>query len=181
MPHIHHSNYAGSVWREICGQLGFSYIDPSWPVEQVLNAIGQTEVLLTEAMHGAIAADALRTPWIPIVTSARILGFKWHDWCASVGLSYQPQYINPLVSTYPRLARGMRSSARALLHWGHSLRQRPLQCLSLVGSDEQQPVVAELRHIIRYTRPILSKDKKIEQLTIALEDRLHQLSKDKTG
>ena len=178
MPHIHHANYASPVWRQICSQLDIDYIDPSWTVEQVLEAIDRTEVLLAEAMHGAIAADALRTPWIPLVTSARILDFKWWDWCASVGLAYQPQYLTPLVSTYPRLARGLRSSTRAALHWSHSLGQRPIKGLTFIGRDEQQQAVCQLRHIIRKTRPILSKEEKIEQLTIALEERLHQLDKD---
>ena len=82
MPHIHHARYAGQTWQKICQEIGFSYIDPGWPVEKVLEAIAQTETLITEAMHGAITADALRIPWIPVITSARILEFKWHDWCS---------------------------------------------------------------------------------------------------
>lgn len=41
-----------------------------------------------------------------------------------------------------------------------------------------QQAVCQLRHIIRKTRPILSKEEKIEQLTIALEDQLCRLGKD---
>ena len=178
MPHIHHANYAGPVWRQICSQLDIDYIDLSWPMEQVLSAIGRTETLLTEAMHGAIAADSLRTPWIPIVASAQILHFKWRHWRAAVGLACQPQDLKPLASTYPRLARGVRSSIRTFLHWSHSLRQRPLKGVALITPDERQQAVSQLRHIILKTRPILSKEDKLEQLTMALEERLHQLNKD---
>src|SRR5690606_18376921 len=45
---------------------------------------------------GAIVADAFRVPWTPIRTSAEILAFKWEDWCASVGLAYEPLPLWPL-------------------------------------------------------------------------------------
>ncbi|MEM8612529.1 MAG: polysaccharide pyruvyl transferase family protein, partial [Cyanobacteria bacterium P01_H01_bin.105] len=90
MPHIHHANFADVVWKTLCEDVGISYIDPRWPIEQILEAISRTDVLLAEAMHGAIVADALRTAWIPIVTSPRILSFKWRDWCASIGVPYRP-------------------------------------------------------------------------------------------
>ncbi|MDJ0703216.1 MAG: polysaccharide pyruvyl transferase family protein [Leptolyngbyaceae cyanobacterium MO_188.B28] len=178
MPHIHHAKCAGLVWRHLCSQLDIGYIDPSWSIEQVLAAIGQTETLLAEAMHGAIAADALRTPWIPIVTSGRILGFKWLDWCASVGLKYRPQYLKPLTSIYPRLTSGTQSSTRAARHWSRCIRQQPIEALAHLGKDEQQQALYQLRHIMRNTRPNLSKEEKLEQLTLALEERLQQLVKD---
>ena len=68
MPHITHIIHGGNAWKDICEEAGISYIDPRWETEEVLSAICQTEVLLTEAMHGAIIADALRVPWIPVLT-----------------------------------------------------------------------------------------------------------------
>ena len=44
-------------------------------------------------MHGAIAADALRVPWIPVITNAGIPAFKWSDWCQSMELAYKPHRI----------------------------------------------------------------------------------------
>ena len=76
MPHY---ELAGQGWENVCHDLGFGYIDPRWSVNKVLSIINQTETLLTEAMHGAIVADALRIPWIPVVTNSSILSFKWQD------------------------------------------------------------------------------------------------------
>ncbi|MEO0870017.1 MAG: polysaccharide pyruvyl transferase family protein, partial [Cyanobacteria bacterium J06642_11] len=63
MPHIHHANYAADPWQAVCQTTGIHYIDPRWPVEQTLTEISQSQLLLAEAMHGAIVADALRVPW----------------------------------------------------------------------------------------------------------------------
>jgi succinoglycan biosynthesis protein ExoV len=51
--------------------------------------------VVTEAMHGAIVADTLRIPWIPVVCSPEIATFKWRDWTASLDLPYRPIAIPP--------------------------------------------------------------------------------------
>ncbi len=80
--------------KDVCQELGYDYILPTLPVENVFQRIAETEILLTEAMHGAIVADALRVPWIPIVTHRSINQFKWTDWCSSVGIEYQPEHVH---------------------------------------------------------------------------------------
>jgi succinoglycan biosynthesis protein ExoV len=175
MPHVHHAKAAGAAWLEVCQQLGFQYIDPCWSVEQVLTAISQTRVLLAEAMHGAIAAEALRIPWIPIITSPRILTFKWQDWCSSVGLDYQPHYVMPLWPFYPRSARGLRSSISYGQYWLHWLSQTPWRTLYPFQSDQRDWVAAQLERIAHRGHPQLSSDARIEHLTVALEEKLDQL------
>jgi len=51
--------------------------------------------VVTEAMHGAIVADTLRIPWVPVVCSPAILPFKWSDWTRSVELAYRPRLLPP--------------------------------------------------------------------------------------
>ena len=170
MPHIHHARYAGQTWQKICQEIGFSYIDPGWPVEKVLRAIAQTETLITEAMHGAIAADALRIPWIPVITSARILEFKWHDWCSSINLPFQPHYLNPTIAPYPPVAQGIRSSIKALRYWGRYYAQN--------WQKLQQSGASQLQHLSNTARSYLSQEQTLERLTIELEERLYQLNDD---
>ncbi|MEM9164563.1 MAG: polysaccharide pyruvyl transferase family protein [Cyanobacteria bacterium P01_F01_bin.4] len=166
MPHIHHANYAAPDWKQICEPLGVRYIDPRGPVEQVLEAIGQVKVLLAEAMHGAIVADALRVPWVPIVTSPRILRFKWQDWCASMALPYRPQVLPPLTG-YPPYGRGLRSAA----HWQECLQQSPL-----LLSSHPLKISQRLEKIITQGRAYLSKDTVLEQRLEKLEYALLRLS-----
>ena len=87
MPHYRN---ACDTWRHACERIGFGYIDPRRPVEEVLQAVQSTRVLLAEAMHGAIIADTLRVPWVPIRSRDKILRFKWEDWCTSMDVRYQP-------------------------------------------------------------------------------------------
>jgi succinoglycan biosynthesis protein ExoV len=174
MPHIHHARFASTAWQEICQHIGFQYIDPRWSVEQVLTTISQTEILLAEAMHGAVVADALRVPWIPVTTSPRILSFKWQDWCSSIGLDYKPYYVAPLSNFYPRYGRGLRSSLAAMQHWGNYTLQNRFGNFARLRGKAQQFAADRVLHIARTARPNLSADKQLEQLTVELEERLEQ-------
>lgn len=94
--YLPHRLVAHAGWNDICAEAGLAYIDPRWPVERVLAAIRGTDVLLTGALHGAIVADALGVPWIPVQARPIIYPFKWDDWCASIGLTYEPNRTVPL-------------------------------------------------------------------------------------
>lgn len=95
MPH-HGSSEESNRWKTISERLNINYIDPSNEPEIVIKEILQSEVVLTEAMHGAILADTLRVPWIPYMTSHARHEFKWQDWCASLDLKYEPVRLPPL-------------------------------------------------------------------------------------
>lgn len=99
MPQISSIIACDDEWGEICAEIGFGYIDPRLPVEEVIDKIISTETVLTESMHGAIVSEAYRIPWIPIVSRKEILSFKWNDWCMSLDLEYKPIQI-PHVDYY---------------------------------------------------------------------------------
>lgn len=175
MPHVIHAIRGKSdVWQEICDRLGFAYIDPRWPIDQIFDLLSKTEVLLAEAMHGAIVADALRVPWIAVNTDSTVYPFKWQDWCASVGVTYQPQYLMPLWDLYP-VGPGIRSSARYMAQW---VGQTGVSALKYVWGDSRSRVAAQLDRIAKTSRPCLSSDRQIESLTVELEERLQQFKDD---
>ena len=64
MPHHASSRFAN--WKELCEKAGINYIDPSYDVHETIFQIRQSRVVIAEAMHAAIVADALRVPWIPV-------------------------------------------------------------------------------------------------------------------
>lgn len=64
----------------------------------ILNNLNQCEILITEAMHGAIVADVLRIPWHAVKTRIEILDFKWHDWTKSMELEHTYTFLPPVVN-----------------------------------------------------------------------------------
>ena len=153
MPHWDGAN----AWLEkVCQDAGIGYIDPRWPVEQVLEAIGASGTLLCEAMHGAIVADTLRVPWIPVSSGARVLAFKWQDWCDSVGLSVPATDIR-VRSGHPRLAARSGRHAR-----GQSRQFSAISCA----------------WIARTARPNLSSDRTWRRLLTAVEGKLSEFKAD---
>lgn len=77
---------------ERLNQIGVNLIDPTLPVESVLDLIERSRLVISEALHGAVVADAFRIPWIPVYGQHGHL-FKWIDWCDSIGLQYDPQFF----------------------------------------------------------------------------------------
>ena len=176
MPHIHHANEASKDWLRICQQAGLQYIDPRWPVERVLGAIVSSERILAEAMHGAIVADALRVPWIPVVSSPRIYAFKWKDWCATMELYYHPYHL-PALKSYKRRGRGFRAGKLAAGHWLRSLLEGPGSTPHYEIFGDEGAIAQRLANIAKQA-PMLSQDdifeQKVEQLQSCFEQMCQQ-------
>ncbi len=161
MPHWTNAN---PTWKLVCGQLRFAYVDPQWPVEKVLSAINQTEVLISEAMHGAIVADSVRVPWIAVNTRpSEVLPFKWTDWCMSMGLDYKPERLTRLWNLHQRSRN--HPSVRRLVK-------------SVLGRVHVMAVAAELVRITRRRVPQLSSDNVVERVTIQTEESISRFRKD---
>jgi len=86
MPHWESALYG--AWEAVCTEAGARFIDPRGPLASVISAIRGCDLLVTEAMHGAIVADALRVPWVPFMPLP-VHRFKWFDWAESQGLDLQ--------------------------------------------------------------------------------------------
>lgn len=89
----HHRTIAATRWAEIARACGLTYVSPQQPVERILEQFAHARLVVTEAMHGAIVADTLRIPWIPVAISPAIEEFKWRDWCLSMNLPFAPQRL----------------------------------------------------------------------------------------
>jgi succinoglycan biosynthesis protein ExoV len=86
----HHSSAAYGQWEKVAAAAGMTLLDPRWPVPVVMEHFSRAKLVVTEAMHGAIVADTLRIPWIPLTIAPDTLPFKWRDWTLSLNLPYEP-------------------------------------------------------------------------------------------
>jgi succinoglycan biosynthesis protein ExoV len=91
IPHYH--SITRGHWELVAREAGMTFVDPRWPVDAVMEKFSHAKLVVTEAMHGAIVADTLRVPWLPIVIAPSTLPFKWTDWTLSLGLPYKPVHI----------------------------------------------------------------------------------------
>lgn len=101
-------------WKTLCERTGVHYISPMDNYENVLKEILETKVLLAEAMHGAIVADTLRIPWVPVKAYHYIVEFKWLDWATSMDVPYEPNrltsvFTNPehITGHFNKLSKNM--------------------------------------------------------------------------
>jgi succinoglycan biosynthesis protein ExoV len=162
----HHKSAHQADWMKVCALAGIHYIHPEWDVDTVLTHLKQTEVLLTEAMHGAIVADALRVPWIPIAIYEHILPFKWQDWCSSLDLVYEPHQIDPLLDI-PRSDLSAKTRVK-----------KAIQGLLSGGVSPEYKRSAEQLKALCHAKPILSRESKIAEVTERSMVKLEELKRD---
>ncbi|HEY9698675.1 MAG TPA: polysaccharide pyruvyl transferase family protein [Trichocoleus sp.] len=140
------------VFLEICERLGYACIDPRWDVEKVLQEISRSQLIVTAAMHGAIVADALRVPWIPLKSNAGILDFKWGDFCQSLELEYQ-------VNRFRRF---------------NSISQK----FPLFQPIEVARMTSYIRQLVHCSKPQLSKEKILQEKLDGLEQKIDEFKQD---
>ena len=157
IPHIKTAYEFDGFLREACAIAGIRYLRPDAEFDHFMTAVGSSELVLSEAMHGAIVADAFRTPWT--CTPLKLHNeFKWRDWCQSLELPYRPRRFGraalPQRGTW--LTRGYRKIA--FLPIAHLLARQLAQiarhdpCLSDAGllaekCEKLREKVAEINRI----------------------------------
>ena len=114
-------------WQAACTREGINFIDPREAVEVIVSNIKASGLLLTEAMHGAIVADALGTPWVAFSPLMSVHRFKWTDWTRSLGLAYRPVrlLLPTLQEAFLHLLNAKKRSCRTIFcAWSAAPRER---------------------------------------------------------
>jgi succinoglycan biosynthesis protein ExoV len=143
-------------WGSLLNRVGINYINPSDSIENVLSNIQRSEMIITEALHGAIIADLFRVPWIATRSNKSILDIKWHDWCSSVGLTYTPVNLPTL--------------------WKYNTNNKPIKLIK--GKIKQLIITQMLNNVIRRHLLLMSSDKVIDRVTEQAQEQLQKFITD---
>ena len=175
----HHMSRGRFDWATLCRNIGVDYLDPRAPVTRLLGRIKRLKLVLAEAMHGAIVADALRVPWVPIRAYDHINSFKWHDWSESLDLRYEPVDLPALADNHQlHPARRLRDYAKqawrrkSLTRQGAPERQVPSSRTDIDRAS------ATLAGLAREEHGVLSEDSVLADRVSRLQEALARVRAD---
>lgn len=168
-------------WQKVCQIAGIHYIDPRKPYLDVFKAIQQTELLLTEAMHGAILADAFRVHWLPVKAYKHISEYKWQDWLQSVKVETKFNHIKPVWrgdSLYP-INTKLKHKLKRVLHqtplWQTSWQSAPPAKSSI---QQLEQTASQLKVLATSATPQLSNQTLFLNNQEKLLDKVRQFKRD---
>jgi succinoglycan biosynthesis protein ExoV len=159
-------------WPRAAALAGVHLIDPRAPVQQVLEEIADCEMLLAEAMHGAIVADALRVPWIALRPLDPIHRFKWQDWAEPLDLPLRPQALaaSTLRERIEVIRIGRRVPGRRVT--------RLLPGLAGIGADAFAESAAEALRRAAASEACLSRDAMLDRAVTRLQEAIERFRQD---
>lgn len=170
MPHL--DSACDGAWDRVAEAAGLHYVDPRAPVDDILAEILSAELVVSEAMHGAIVADTLRVPWVGVRPQYAVHHAKWQDWASVLGL--QPR-LHPIPASNAleallRASAGRRGLQRAL-RW----RMRRAQKL---GSSVFRGAAAEALRRAASAEPQLSADTLLATSLARMQAELANLARE---
>lgn len=166
MPYFHSVEYFN--WEDISKKLGYHYISPlsKSGVEHTLTEIAASRFIISEAMHGAIIADALRIPWsrfilsTPYTEGQMISEFKWMDWLYSVQLLIDnPVYIQFYRNSFVN-------------KWIKTLTAKTVDAKFLIRNIVKKDILSELSTVKNF---YLSKDAIVKEIDERIQQKIDSL------
>jgi succinoglycan biosynthesis protein ExoV len=165
MPHF--ESLARGAWAEAASAAGITLIDPRDEPATILTALGHCRVLLSEAMHGVIIADALRVPWIALRPIASVHRAKWYDWAETLHLQVR---FHPLAAS--SLPERLYASPLASSHRGRRLLDSAGPALAGVARGRFVERAARSLAAAAAAPPQLSTDAALDRCRTRMLDRL---------
>ncbi len=168
MPHV--QSLDRGLWAEACRIAGIRMIDPTDDVEKVISEVKGAKVLITEAIHGAIVADAMRTPWIALRPIESTHHQKWYDWSEALDIPLRQHTLWPssALEAYVRATGGRGDPSGRAGQLNRSAILRPVN--AMLTYSAAQRLINLARH-----EPQLSRDDRISDVTERARTAVEQL------
>jgi|WetSurMetagenome_2_1015567.scaffolds.fasta_scaffold69178_2 succinoglycan biosynthesis protein ExoV len=163
----HHQSMFKADWNTLCQRSGIHCIDPRSGVEFVISELQKTQLLLSESLHGAIVADVLRVPWIPLQIYSHFCEFKWHDWAESLQVPLHFANLPPVFENNPPWNKRVDYAFK-----------RGLACVHLgMNNWRRLEIRASTQHEIDNTLHLLEKLPNEHPVSLSSEKTLAELEK----
>jgi len=163
-------------WAALCEQADIHYISPMSDYRQVAHEILQSEVVIAEAMHAAIVADALRVPWIPVKAYNGINDFKWNDWGSAFDLPpYAPIRIPSLFNSTEFILELCKKKISPIIP--NNIYKMGLKGYGIYQNASIIPHTKRLITTIKNTKPLLSTDRMMDMRVNQLLELLEKVKK----
>jgi succinoglycan biosynthesis protein ExoV len=183
----HYTLLPDGNWKQACELAGVEFLDPLADSEETVQRIRRAKLVIAGAMHAAIAADALRVPWIPIVVSSQSNSFKWLDWTMSLELPYRPAKLQ--ASTFLELVRNQSVSlvgpkfyfedhtpAKVITHCKRVVRFKSWKCSALLRQPMTRITYSLPRRIITSAAFSGFKQQQDEKRTYRAAEQLRRIA-----
>lgn len=146
--------------KELAATIGAKIIPPTLPPQDFINEIASCDRILSEAMHGAILADAYRIPWAGCRLMSGLLEgrtslFKWMDWMRSLDIRTRLQGPIPQVAFYA-----------------------PRKLRRILDDYAMERAVSSVRKIVKEDRWNLSAPENIRVAQERIQDEIEKLGKE---
>ena len=169
----HHRSTRCMDWGTVCGLAGIKYIDPRARPTQVLRQIQGCSLVLAEAMHGAILADAQRIPWIPVSIYPQFNQMKWRDWFRSLGLR---EDIPSLSAEYDGTRDKFSSRLKTGLRW--AIRNRSPRISMRLRNDRREEISPHAQErMAEALSGVLKEEPRLSE-TVVLERAVHRMEEE---
>ncbi len=159
-------------WTDVVRDAGLHYVDPSGDVERVLTQLLASQLVITEAMHGAIVADALRVPWIAVQPLQARHRMKWLDWASALDLDLRFGTLFP--SSAFEYVMSLTRNKEPYTRWG---RQRQHVVRRIASRSFKERAMKSLLELSR-REPQLSRDEAIDTAHNRMLEQLLRLRRD---
>ena len=171
MPHF--ESAIRGAWAEAAAMAGMTLIDPRNDPETVIAAIARCRVILSEALHGVIVADALRVPWIAIAPLVPIHRPKWADWAETLDLTIAFQTLPPSTALERAHLTGLDR-----FHAGRRLLTRQAGRLAAIARDRYTVRAATALRRAAASEPQLSRASALDRGQTRMMDAIATLRRE---
>lgn len=177
----HHGSEQYINWEEVCKIAGIKFISAKQPVESFLDELRSCKRIITEAMHGAIVADAMRIPWTPVKFSPLFCEEKWFDFSETMKLDIcfhkLPFLSQNAMPFFKMLEVGGKKIISKLL--GIKPKWSDLIFTGFgTGQEATNLLINTMEEVITLNKTYLSSDEVVDQVTENQYKRLMQLKAD---